>query len=349
MAERSCADDSPPTGTHHAQAPALETRRRRALATLLALPALLAAQARAAGVWPERPVRFVVPLPPGGSYDYLARLLGDQFRVAFNQSFVVENRVGADGRLGIDHLVRQPADGQTIGIISSTHVVHPSLVRQMPYDVLRDLAPIGLIAKAPFVLVVHPGVPVDSVSAYMALARAQPGKLTFGSSGVGSPFHLAGELMKRMAGIDMLHVPYKGSSPVISALLGGEIMSAFAALGPVLGHIQAGRLRALGIVDSQRTRVLPAIPTIAEAGPLPGYGLDSWLGLVAPAGTPAEIIDRIGSELNRTVQNPEFAEQRLIRQGYDPFVSTPAAMRETMVSDLARYARLIRDANIPAE
>jgi tripartite-type tricarboxylate transporter receptor subunit TctC len=147
----------------------------------------------------------------------------------------------------------------------------------------------------------------------------------------------------------MLHVPYKGSSPAISALLGGEIMSAFAPLGPVLGHIQAGRLRALGVVDSQRTRVLPNVPTIAEAGPLPGFGLDSWLGLVAPAATPGEIVDRISTELNRAMQNTDFVEQRLVRQGYDPFVSGSAAMREIMAADVTRYARLIREANIPAE
>jgi tripartite-type tricarboxylate transporter receptor subunit TctC len=183
----------------------------------------------------------------------------------------------------------------------------------------------------------------------MALARAKPGHLTFGSSGVGSPFHLAGEMFKVMAGVDMLHVPYKGSGPVLQALLSGELMSAFASLGPVLPHIRAGKLRALGIVDTRRTDLLPNVPTIAEAAPLPGYGMDSWLGLVMPAGTPKAIVERVNAELVRVVRDPKFAEEKLKSQSYDPVGSTPAQMTQVMTSDLAKYAKLVRDARIPSE
>jgi tripartite-type tricarboxylate transporter receptor subunit TctC len=299
--------------------------------------------------WPERPMRLVVPLPPGGSYDYLARVLGEEFRRALNQPVVIDNRVGADGRIGIDYVARQPADGYTMGVISTTHVVHPSLFSKIPYDIVKDFEPVGIIATAPFVLVVHPSVPADSLASYMALARAKPGHLTFGSSGVGSPFHLAGEMFKVMAGVDMLHVPYKGSGPVLQALLSGELMSAFASLGPVLPHIRAGKLRALGIVDTRRTDLLTNVPTIAEAAPLPGYGMDSWLGLVMPAGTPKAIVERVNAELVRVVRDPKFSEEKLKSQSYDPVGSTPAQMAQVMNSDLAKYAKLVRDARIPSE
>jgi tripartite-type tricarboxylate transporter receptor subunit TctC len=299
--------------------------------------------------WPARPVRIIAPLPPGGSYDYLARVFADHFRQSFGQAFIVENRVGADGRLGIEHVARQPADGHTIGIISSTHLAHPALFAKMSYDIIRDFEAVSMIASSPFVLVVHPAVAADTVAAYLALARAKPGQVTFGSSGVGSPYHLGGELMKVMAGIDMLHVPYKGSAPVFQALLGGEIMSAFASFGPVLPHIRAGKLRALGIVDSARTALLPDVPTIAEAGPLPGYGLDSWLGVVAPAGTPKHVVDRLSAEIARLARDPQFAEERLKKQGYDPIGSTPAQMAEVMKAELVKYAKLVRDAKITAE
>lgn len=325
------------------------TDRRQFVAGVLAASALHAVPALAQAQWPARPIRIVAPLPPGGSYDYLARIIADDFRQTLGQPVVVENRVGADGRLGIEYVARQPADGYTVGIIANTHVVHPALFTKMPYDVLKDLDPVGLIARAPFVLVVHPSVKASGVAEYIALARSTPGKVTFGSSGVGSPFHLAGELMKVMATLDMLHVPYKGSGPVIQALLAGEVNSAFAALGPVLPHIRAGRLRALGIVDFARTGVLPELPTVAEAGPLPGFGLDSWLGLVVPSGTPRAIVERMSDALAKLVRMPDFAEEKLRRQSYDPIGSTPSQMAEVMRADVARYAKLVRDAKIPAE
>jgi tripartite-type tricarboxylate transporter receptor subunit TctC len=327
-------------------------KRRKLLIAALAAPALTApflARRASAQAWPSRAVRIIAPLPPGGSYDYLARVLGEHFRQAFNQPFVIENRVGADGRIGVEHVARQPADGYTFLIISSTQVVQPSLFTKIPYDILRDFEPVGLIAKSPFVLVVHPSVAADSVAAYIALARSKPGHVTFGSSGVGSPFHLGAELLKVMARVDMLHVPYKGSGPLIQGLLSGDVMSAFASLGPVLPHIRAGKLRALGIVDSTRTAVLPDTPTIAEAAPLPGYALDAWLGLVAPAGTPRPVIERINTELVRVIRDPQFAEERLRKQSYDPIASTPSQMAEVMRADHAKFAALVRDAKIPAE
>ena len=327
------------------------TDRRRFLSTSLAAAAAatLPAGAFAQAPWPSRPVRFVAPLPPGGSYDYLARVMAERLQSSLGQPFIVENRAGADGRIGTEFVARQPADGYTILIIAITMVVHPSLFRKIPYDILKDFQPVGMIADAPFVLLVNPSVPANSPKEYVALARSKPGSVTFGSSGIGSPYHLAGEYLKSTAGLDMLHVPYKGTGPLISALLSGEVMSAFAPLGPFLPHIRSGKLRALGLATEYKSSLLPDVPTLIDALSLPGYSMDGWLGVVAAAGTPRPIVERLSGEIAKIVRDPQFAREKLVTQGYEPLSSTPEQMGETMSRHLAKYAKIIQDAKIPAE
>jgi len=328
----------------------MTTRRDFIAKTLAASAALVVPCGGAfAQAWPNRPIRLVVPLPPGGGYDYLARVVAEPLQAALGQPIVVENRVGASGTLGAEHVSKQPADGHTLLVISDTHLVHPSLFRNMPYDILRDFTPVSLIAGVPFVLLVAPGVQANSPQEYVALARSRPGEITFGSSGVGSAYHLAAELLKSSVGIDMLHVPYKGTGPVTTALLSGEVMSAFAPIGPMLQHIRSGKLRALGIVNGYRTSILPDLPTFAEALSLPGFAMDTWIGLVAPSGTPNTIVDRLSGEIARIVRDPQFSKEKLLRHGYEPVGSTPEQMGETMKAHLAKYAKIVRDAKVPAE
>ena len=320
-----------------------------ALALAASAAMMLLAGGAFAQAWPSRPIRFIVPLPPGGGYDYLARAVAEPLQAALGQPIVVENRVGASGTLGAEHVSRQPADGHTILVISDTHLVHPSLFKKMNYDILRDFTPVGQIAGVPFALLVAPGVQANSAKEYLALARSRPGEITFGSSGVGSPFHLAAELLKSSFGVDMLHVPYKGTGAVAASLLSGEVMSAFAPIGPFLQHIRSGKLRALGIVNGYRTSILPGVPTLEEALSLPGFTLDTWIGLVAPAGTPKTIVDRLNGEIARIVRDPQFSTEKLLRQSYEPLGSTPEQMGAAMKAHLAKYAKIVRDAKIPAE
>jgi tripartite-type tricarboxylate transporter receptor subunit TctC len=327
------------------------TTRRAFIAQTLAASAALAVPSGGAfaQAWPSRPIRFVVPLPPGGGYDYLARVVAEPLQAALGQPIVIENRVGASGMIGAEYVSKQPADGYTILIISDTHLVHPSLFKTMAYDILKDFTPVGQIAGVPFALLVTPGVQAKSPKEYVALARSRPGEITFGSSGVGSPYHLAAELLKSSFAVDMLHVPYKGTGPLTTALLSGEVMSAFAPIGPFLQHIRSGKLRALGIVNGYRTSILPDVPTLEEALSLPGFAMDTWIGLVAPAGTPKTIVDRLNGEIARIVRDPQFSKEKLLQQGYEPLGPTPEQMGETMKAHLAKYAKIVRDAKIPAE
>ena len=315
-----------------------------ASAAMMLLPGDAGAQA-----WPSRAIRFIVPLPPGGGYDYLARVLAEPLQAALGQPIVVENRVGASGTLGAEYVFRQPADGYTILVISDTHLVHPSLMRNMKYDIIKDFAPVSVIAGVPFVLLVAPGVAANSPMEYVALARSRPGEITFGSSGVASPYHLAAELLKSSFGVNLLHVPYKGTGPVAAALLSGEVMSAFAPLGPFLQHVRSGKLRALGVVNGTRTSILPNLPTLEESLSQPGFALDTWIGLVAPAATPKTIVARVSSEIARIVRDPQFSKEKLVQQSYEPVGSTPEQMGETMKAHLAKYAKIVRDAKIPPE
>ena len=325
--------------------------RRKFIAQIMAVSAVLSVGVGSvsAQIWPSRPIRVIVPLPPGGVADYLARVLAEPLRSALGQPILVENKVGADGRIGVEYASKQPPDGHTFVTIGSSSVAHTALFKNMPYNLVTDFAPVSQMIRTPFVLVVGPGVRANSPKEYLAFARSNPGKITFGSSGVGSPFHLSGELMKSMAGVDMLHVPYKGSGPLSTALLSGEVMSAFVPIGPFLQHIRSGKLRALGIVTGYRSRVLPDLPTLAEALPLPGFALDAWIALLAPARTDKAIADRLSGEIGRIVRDTQFSKEYLLRRSYEPLGSTPQELGEVLKAGVALYAKIVRDAKIPAE
>ena len=306
-------------------------------------------RAEAQSTWPARPIRFVVPLPPGGSYDYLARALAEPVSKSLNQPIVVENRVGADGRLGVEFLARQPADGYSIGIISSTNTAHTALFKEMPFDIINDFAPIGIICNGPFALIVSPSMPVNDVRGFMDLVKSRPGYVTFASSGNGSPWHLIGEMLKSRANVDMVHVAYKGTTQIRQALLGGEVMCAFAPIGPFMAMINEGNVRALAVCSDSPSELLPSLKPLSVELGIPNLALTPWLGVVTLKGTPNEIVNKLSREFAQVVNTPEFAREKLLHQGYEPVGSTPERMAQTMRDDIIMFAQIVRDAHIVAE
>lgn len=323
--------------------------RRRLMAAAVAATMLPRLHAQGSA-WPLKPLRIVVPLPPGGSYDYLARAVSEPLSQRLGQAVIVENRAGADGRIGVAHVARQAADGHTLAIISVTNVIHPSLFKEIPYDIIRDFEPVGIIAHAPFVLVTGPSLagPKNALE-FVEAVRQKPGAITFGSSGVGSPFHLGGEMLRSALGLDMLHVAYKGSGPLLAALLGGEVHCGVVPVGPYLAQIQSGKLRPLGVLADRRLSTLPQVPTLNEQLGQTQLSMISWLGLVAPAGTPRPVVQRLNAELRAVVSDPAFIRDKLAPQAYEPMDPSPEAMAQVMRQDLPRYARIVRDAKVPAE
>ncbi len=301
------------------------------------------------GAWPSRPIKLIVPFPPGGGNDTVARLLAERLPAALGQPVVVENKPGAGGNIGTDFVAKQPPDGYNLLLSSVNHVVNPNFFAKLPFDPIKDFEPISLIASIPFVLTVNAATPVTTLTQFVAMARAKPGSVTYGTVGIGSIFHLAAEQLKTMAGIDMLHVPYKGSAPLVLALVAGEITCTIGAVNSLLPHIRSGRLRPIAVASAARTSMLPDIPTMAEAGPLPGYEIDVWFGVLAPAGTPRSIVDRLNAEVNRIMHDPQIVADKLTPLGFESKGTTPGRYMEVMKADLARYARIAKDANIKTE
>jgi tripartite-type tricarboxylate transporter receptor subunit TctC len=299
--------------------------------------------------WPSRPIRFVVPLPPGGSPDYLARLLSERLQPVLGQPLVVENKPGAAGNIARDFVAKAPPDGYTILMSESAHVMSAAVVAKLPYDPIKDFEPISLVATIPFGLTVNSSMPVHTLDEFLEYCRKSPRPLTYGTAGVGAPHHFAVELLRSMTGIHVVHVPYKGSAGIIPALLSGEIDFTIAAENSLLPHYKSGKLRPIAIAASTRAAILPDIPTIAEAGPLPGYAVNVWLGVMAPAGTPRPIVDRLNAEINKVVRDPQIVKERMNTVGLEPVGSTPEQLLETMKTELAKYTKLARDANIQPE
>ena len=295
--------------------------------------------------FPVKPMRIIVPYAPGGGTDILARLYAQKLTESWGQSVVVENRPGADGVIGSGIVARSSPDGYTLALVVAAHVINASMKRSLPYDVLKDFAPVTLVAASPWVVVVNPAVPANNIQELIALAKAQPGKLAFGSSEPSS--RLAGELFKSQAGIDLLHVPYKGGSQIMTDLLGGHIQIGFTSLLTVLQHYKSGRLRVLGVGTRSRSPSMPDIPSVIEAG-LPGYETSAWYGLYAPAGTPQEIILKVQREFVRISTQPDIKE-RLAQLGADSVVSTPDAFAAFTKSEMAKYAKVVKDAGITPE
>ena len=308
--------------------------------------ALLSSLASAQG-FPERPVRLIVALPPGGSPDLIARTIAQGLQGVWPQPVVVENRPGASQNIASELVAKSAPDGYTWLVApDNVFVVNPHLGKQS-FDPLADLAPVTLLARIQFLLVVHPSVPAQTVPELIALARAKPGELTFGSAGSGGTNHLSGELFKSMAGIDLVHVPYKGSAPASVDLLGGRITLVFDSIVAWGDHIKTGKVRALGVTSLRRSAALPDVPTIAESG-LAGFDVANWLGVLAPAGTPKDAIARLNAEIRIAMADAEMQRQ-LVAVGIDPTYSTPEAFAELIRADIPKWAKVVRASGARAD
>ena len=298
--------------------------------------------------YPTKPVRFVVPFAPGGTTDVLARLIGEKLSVSLGQQFVIDNQAGAGGNIGTAQVAKAEPDGYTIlmGTVG-THAINQSIYPRLPFDPIKDFAPVTLVATVPNVLVVNPEVPVHSVAELIELAKAKPGELNFASSGNGSSIHLSGELFKSMTGVDMVHVPYKGSGPAVVDLLGGQVEMMFDNLPSSAPHIKAGKLRPLGVTSKERSPTLPDVPTIAEAG-VPGYEALSWFGVLVPAGTPDAVVTRLQQEIAKILADPAMRE-RFAELGAVPAGDTPAEFAAFIGSETAKWADVVQKAGITLE
>jgi tripartite-type tricarboxylate transporter receptor subunit TctC len=315
--------------------------------TVIASGLSMAATAWGQTPYPNHPVKLVVPLPPGGSPDFMARLVAERLQPALGQPFVVENKVGANGGIAREFVARQPNDGYTLLMTESSHVMTAGLSK-LSYEPLKDFEPVLLLARTPFVLAVNASLGVNTLGEFIALARSRPGKLNYGTSGNGAPHHFAAEMLRNATGIDVVHVPYKGSAAIIPALLSDEIAFTIGGINSLLPHFRSGRLKALGLAGANRTPVMPELPTMAEAGPLPGYAVDIWVGLVGPAGMPRTVVERLNGELNRLMRDRETRE-KMIAVGLEPVGGTPEQMAATMRSDLDKFTQLAKAANIKAQ
>ncbi len=308
------------------------------------LPAPAHAQQADAAAWPAKPVRWVVPFPPGGAMDVIARTLGERAGRTLGQPFVIENRPGAGGNIGADAVAKSPADGCTIMITSIGMATNKALYAKLSYDPVKDFAPVSLLAIVPNVLVVNANSPDRTVADVIAHAKREPGKLTYASAGNGTSIHLAGEVFASMARLNLLHVPYKGSGPAMTDMLGGQVDLMFDSITSAAPHIQSGKLRALGVTSARRSATLPGVPTIAEAG-VPGYEVSPWFAVFAPAGTPAPIVQKLNAALLDAMKQPE-TRARFDAIGAEPIGSTPAQLATHLDKEMARWGTLIKDRNI---
>ena len=315
-------------------------------AVLAAATAPAAAQRDSAANYPERPIRLIVPFAPQGPNDVLARLVGQKLTETWGQQVVIDNRPGAGTIIGTELAARSPADGHTLLMISASTAVNPTLKKKLPYDTRKDLVPLVQLASAPTVLVVHPGVKAGSIAELLALAKAGPGVLTYASGGTGTTTHLAGELFALTGGIKWTHVPYKGTGPANIDLLGGRVSGMFGTILPVLPHIKAGKMRAIGVTSLKRSPVLPDVPTVAET--LPGFEAVSFFGIAVPAGTPAPVRNKINREIARIISAPDMREN-LRNQGTDAVGNSEAEFTAFFNGEIAKWAKVIRGAGIQSD
>jgi tripartite-type tricarboxylate transporter receptor subunit TctC len=300
-----------------------------------------------AASYPARPVRLVVPFPPGGSNDLVARILAQKLDEIWNQRVIVDNRAGANGVIGTELVAHAAPDGYTLLLVPAAHAINATLLKgRLPYDPIRDFAPVTNIASAPNVLVVHPTVPARTVKELVRLAKSRPGELTYGSAGVGFPSHLAAEMLKSMAHIEMLHVPYKGAGPAMADLVSGHIDLVFPSLPGALPHIRSGRLRALAVTSAKRSSIVPELPTIAET--LPGFEAATWFGIFLPAGAPSDVVAKLNAAIVQVVRQPEVV-RALQKQGAEPIGNTPAEFARYVQAEIAKWARVIEDAHVKPE
>jgi len=322
--------------------------KRRTFLRLATGAAVLPAAARTASAqnFPTRPVRLIVPVGPGGAPDIIARLIGQSLTQRLGQSFVVDNRPAGAGNVGTMEVVNATPDGYTLLIMSPSHATYVTLYEKLPYNTLRDIAPVAGLIRSINVLVVHPSVPAKTVPELIAYAKANPGKLNFASTGPGGNPHLAGELFKLMAGIDMVHVPYRSPAAVLTDLISGQVQVYFASTSSATPHIRAGTLRAVAVASSMRSESLPDVPTVAES--IPGFEVSTWFGLGAPINTPRDIIAKLNHEINASLADPRI-KTRLDELGAIPMPLSPAEYGKLIADDTEKWAKVIRAANIKAE
>jgi len=311
------------------------------LAALLTVAAPGAIPAAGAQAFPSKPVKLVVPFPPGGSLDNVGRLLAQKLSEEWGQQVVVENKPGAGGNIGADAVAKSPADGYTVVMGAlSTHAVNPNLYRTMPYDAARDFAPISNVAITPNVLIVSSKSPVHTLKDLIAYAKANPGKTNFGSGSNGSAGHLAGELFKLESGTDVMHIPYKGGAPALQALLAGDTQFMFDNLANAMAQVKGGTVRPIAVTTAQRSRLAPDLPTMAEAG-MPGFDISTWFGLLAPAGTPPEVIAKWNAAVVKALNSPDVRE-KMLAQGAEPSPTTPAEFAAFIAKEREKYARIVK-------
>jgi len=317
------------------------TQRFRSIACrALMLAAALAAPTALAQGYPDKSVRVIVPFSAGGSTDTVTRIIAQKLSASMGQSFVVENRGGAGGNLGADLVAKSKPDGYTILAAAGSFAINASLYKSLPFDPLKDFDPIIHICTVTGIVVTHPSVPATTVPELIALAKAKPGTINFASAGSGTVIHLAGELFKTMAQVDMTHVPYKGSGPALADLIGGQVQVMFANMPGTLQHVKTGRLRVLAVTSEKRSALLPETPTVAEAA-LPGYKAATWFGILAPAGTPPDVVAKLNRELAKALASPDLTEH-LRMEGAEPTGGTPEQFRAFLKEDIERWAAVVR-------
>ena len=315
-----------------------------------ALASLACAHANAQGKdagYPDKPVRFLVGQSPGGATDLVARAVSQKMTENISQSVVVDNRTGASGAIAATMVAKSTPDGYNILIVSSSFSINPSLYKNLPFDPLKDFATITLIAEAPFLLVVHPAMPVKTVADLIAAAKAKPDTLAFGSGGVGSSGQMAGELFKYLAGVKLIHVPYKGAGPALIDVIGGQVAMTFGSVISTLGHVRAGKLKVLGVTSVKRARALPDIPTIAEAG-VKGYATTTWYGALAPAGSRPAIVQKLNAEIKKALAAPEVGEH-MAKDGAEPVGNSPQQFSDFLAAEIAKWRDVVKHAGVQAE
>ena len=324
----------------------MDSLRRALLLGLAALSPVLA-HAQPAASYPSKPIRIIVPFPAGGTTDLLARMLGQRMTTAWGQPVLVENKPGAGSTLGADMVAKSPADGYTLLMGAAHHTIAQSVYAKVPYHFGRDFAPVSIIAMVPNMVVVNAAVPARTIEEFAALAKSQPGKLNYGTAGAGTAHHLIGEMFKLRAGVDLQHIPYKGSAPAVADLLGGQVQVMFDTVTSGLPQVKAGKTRALAVTTAKRSAALPDVPTLSETI-LPGFDVGTWFGILVPTGTPPAIIEKIRAEIDQMVKSPDIRKQ-FLEMGAEPVGNTPAQMAAQIKAELTAYEALAKQIKLVVE
>jgi tripartite-type tricarboxylate transporter receptor subunit TctC len=325
----------------------IHTLTRRRLVQAVALALAVSGGSAMAQAWPSKPITLIVPFPPGGTTDVLARALGERLTQSLGQPVIVESKPGAGATLGADYVAKSKPDGYTLLVGAVHHTIASSVYKKLPYDFAKDFAPITTVALVPNVLVVNASTPAKNVAELVASAKAQPGKLTYGSNGNGTAQHLIGTQFQNLTGAQLIHIPYKGSGPLATDLLGGQITMSFDTVTPVLQHIKGGKLRALAVTTAKRSSALPDVPTLDEAG-LKGFNIGTWFGVLAPAATPKDVVARLNTEMVKVIQSPEF-RKRMDEIGAEPVGNSAEQMAQQIKGETEKFAKVVKDGKVTIE